>query len=1288
MLSSVVEAGCSCKCPNGPCCGYPDCGGDCTCTNTVCSCFTAGTEITLADGTTKNIEDIQVGDEVLSYDVENDVQVAVEIGGTWSGPHDDMYIVNEYIEVTSEHPFWTVEEGWAAISPQMTMDRHGWKPAQLKVGQHFKDVNSDLVEVFSIEENYGEVITYNLLDVGNYNTYYAAGVLVHNKAGCFLPGTLVEMADGSTKAIETVMVGDKIFGYDENTGEYVINEVLEVSVTPRDYYFVVKFDDDTEVRVTDNHPMYVKRDDYEGWASLNPQMTYDETGMPVEHYYIGDMMFNNVGQYIKIVDIIRVDDDVETYNLKRVSRTNTFFAGGVLVHNKGCFLPGTLVEMADGTTKPIENIEIGEMVVGYNTERNEYVVNEVLEVSETPRTYYFIVKFEDGTEVDVTDNHPMYVVRDGYEGWASLNPQATYEETGILAEHYYVGDLMFNKDGKFVRIVDIIRVDENVQTFNLKRVSKTNTFFAGGVLVHNKCCFLPGTGVTLDDGTSVPIEDIEVGDYIRAYNEITGEYTASEVLELESPVREGYYHVLLEDGTELKVTDEHPIYIRSENYEGWGSMDPVATFMDAGLYVKSIQPGYEVQKLTGSWMGIVDIEYIEGEVQTYNLKDVAGSGTFFAEGILVHNKGEEPPPPPPPRCGDGIWQSSTDRSCEYVGPIWNPNGAANACRDNGNGCRSDCTCCGDGIVQSGEQCDDGNTDDTDACGNKCNLPFCGDGAWSYVTDMACEYAANPSIYMDNNPYTGTICETNGQECRDDSFGADACTCCGDSLLNDGEYCDDGNTVSEPNTDSAQCRIDCTFCGDSVLQPQYDEYCDDGNEIDEPNWDIDQCRSDCTFCGDTYLQPEHDETCDYLADDQANNPPGVNCNEEPYNPNCCRQKSFGEDACTFCGDNVLQINVETCDRGGLNDWDENSDGIIGPGECRNDCTFCGDGSYQEEYEFCDPEIQCTGSCSVSDSSTWPDGFNPGCRSDCTACGDGILQPENGEQCDDSREPDYQWYTPLTGDPYYNTCPGSCIQPIYISGSTDECKCGAEICNIEDDNNNCNHCAQHSDDPDLTYYGQLCYNDGGYSIWNLDIDSNGNGVNCDCCIYGQEAACCPTCSPATTPAGLVICDDGVDEGYTWNLVMDIKILDRGILSEVDYPQPPSNGQGTDITAELEDCLDSSSVLMSGFPKYIYIDWSDVTEGLFSGGIDEILFFNSLEFSITYKNTFSIIYLEWYNPDTGSWEPVDGCGPYSSTVRLRETCSLPQEIVQYVQNNIPGNDDVSLRLVVYDEGLVPNN
>ena len=44
------------------------------------------------------------------------------------------------------------------------------------------------------------------------------------------------------------------------------------------------------------------------------------------------------------------------------------------------------------------------------------------------------------------------------------------------------------------------------------------------------------------------------------------------------------------------------------------------------------------------------------------------------------------------------------------------------------GSSSNLTQCGNGHIDSGEQCDDGNTIDTDACTSTCQNARCGDGA--------------------------------------------------------------------------------------------------------------------------------------------------------------------------------------------------------------------------------------------------------------------------------------------------------------------------------------------------------------------------------------------------------------------------------------------------------------------------------------------------------------------------------------------------------------------------------
>ncbi len=95
--------------------------------------------------------------------------------------------------------------------------------------------------------------------------------------------------------------------------------------------------------------------------------------------------------------------------------------------------------------------------------------------------------------------------------------------------------------------------------------------------------------------------------------------------------------------------------------------------------------------------------------------------------------------------------------------------------------------CGNGELEDGEECDDGNDIDTDACVSGCLTARCGDGH-VYIGHEACDDA--------------------------DTDDTDAClqTCveaaCGDGHLHSGvEQCDDGNLAGDDGCES-DCRFGC------------------------------------------------------------------------------------------------------------------------------------------------------------------------------------------------------------------------------------------------------------------------------------------------------------------------------------------------------------------------------------------------------------------------------------------------------------------------------------------------
>ncbi|MEZ4287235.1 MAG: DUF4215 domain-containing protein [Polyangiales bacterium] len=113
-----------------------------------------------------------------------------------------------------------------------------------------------------------------------------------------------------------------------------------------------------------------------------------------------------------------------------------------------------------------------------------------------------------------------------------------------------------------------------------------------------------------------------------------------------------------------------------------------------------------------------------------------------------------------------------------------------------------CQECGDGIVQGSEGCDDGNTDAGDGCNAMCLIE---DGN-ACTFDAGCESGncennvCGAPCTSDDDCATGETCNTTTGICEAPPVD------CGNDTLNDGEGCDDGNTVAGDGC-NARCLIE-------------------------------------------------------------------------------------------------------------------------------------------------------------------------------------------------------------------------------------------------------------------------------------------------------------------------------------------------------------------------------------------------------------------------------------------------------------------------------------------------
>ena len=154
------------------------------------SCFIAGTKVTMADGTFKNIEEIIVGDKIKGHKNDNEV---IKLDPTLLA-NRKLYSFNnnEHYFFTSEHPFMT-EEGWKSVKPEKTKERDGIElynqlEGELKIGDKLV-TDKGLIEITDIkskEINKPDMPLYNF-NVSNDNSYIADGYVVHNKGGSSKP---------------------------------------------------------------------------------------------------------------------------------------------------------------------------------------------------------------------------------------------------------------------------------------------------------------------------------------------------------------------------------------------------------------------------------------------------------------------------------------------------------------------------------------------------------------------------------------------------------------------------------------------------------------------------------------------------------------------------------------------------------------------------------------------------------------------------------------------------------------------------------------------------------------------------------------------------------------------------------------------------------------------------------------------------------------------------------------------------------------------------------------------
>lgn len=150
-------------------------------------CFVAGTPIKMSNGSESSIENIKVGDSILTVDMEqmsisNQVVLATQVKDSLQ-----VYRIsfgNDSLKLSKDHPVWVSNKGWCVIDPDAAFKEHGVSYEKVQIGDSLLNlVNGQLISVRidSIIATGEYAQMFNLNNVSKNHNFFANGILVHNR---------------------------------------------------------------------------------------------------------------------------------------------------------------------------------------------------------------------------------------------------------------------------------------------------------------------------------------------------------------------------------------------------------------------------------------------------------------------------------------------------------------------------------------------------------------------------------------------------------------------------------------------------------------------------------------------------------------------------------------------------------------------------------------------------------------------------------------------------------------------------------------------------------------------------------------------------------------------------------------------------------------------------------------------------------------------------------------------------------------------------------------------------
>lgn len=151
----------------------------------------------------------------------------------------------------------------------------------------------------------------------------------------------------------------------------------------------------------------------------------------------------------------------------------------------GCFLGGSMVRLADGSERPIEQLTPGLILACYDPDEEQYGETEVMSLKQFKnRSDVFEIQLDSGRTLILTDSHPLLT----RHGWKAINPDKAREEHhhNIPMTELTEADEILSFNDCYVGI-NSIRYREDLigcTVYNID-VEEVDTYFVEGIVAHN-----------------------------------------------------------------------------------------------------------------------------------------------------------------------------------------------------------------------------------------------------------------------------------------------------------------------------------------------------------------------------------------------------------------------------------------------------------------------------------------------------------------------------------------------------------------------------------------------------------------------------------------------------------------------------------------------------------------------------------------------------------------------------------------------------------------------------------